>query len=202
MSSSPRVQADQVIEVGDARGPLRARISLRKSLTGAKPRGHIRGQPGTILDLQEFTNENRKPSRVGFIMRFRLRLTGGDAQHVLVRKDHLPKRRKRGCPFDRRQRKPILNDVRVSKSGLCAPSSVGFSYGAKQVAVEALVAAVMDDIFLDGLIGQTHEHPQPLFDASRGAEACERLLSASAAHEILDCASFPEPEAEPLDVDN
>ena len=124
------------------------------------------------------------------------------AQHVLVRKDHLPKRRKRGCPFDRRQRKPILNDVRVSKSGLCAPSSVGFSYGAKQVAVEALVAAVMDDIFLNGLIGQTHEHPQPLFDASRGAEACERLLSASAAHEIIDCASFPEPEAEPLDVDN
>src|SRR5262249_25687187 len=105
-------------------------------------------QPRTVLDSEELAHKDGKPPCMRFIMRLGLNLTRRDPRRVLLGSYDLTKLLQTCRPFNRSECQPVLDDLGVSNARLGAPSAVGVRHGAKKVAVETVIAALVGDIFL------------------------------------------------------
>jgi hypothetical protein len=70
----------------------------------------------------------------------------------------------------------------------------------QQVAVEAVVGAMLGQIIVDGAIRQTHDRPQLALNGLRSAQSGQRVARPCALHQIADRVLFAEAQAEALDV--
>ena len=85
--------------------------------------------------------------------------------------------------------------------GLRAPPAVGVGDRPQQVAIEAVVAAMLRDIILDRLLGQVHQPPDLRLRSPRGApSAVQRFWLAARMPADIRPRRFAEPPAEALDV--
>src|SRR5206468_12144177 len=84
--------------------------------------------------------------------------------------------------------------------GLRAPWAVGVGNGAQEVAIQAVVAAVQSDVFLDRFFRQLHHRAEARFDALGRAERGEPLPGFRTAHQIIDRRALAEAKTETLDV--
>ena len=135
-----------------------------------------------------------------FIMRFGLRLPRRDPRRPLVGQHDLAQVGQRSSPLDGRQVQPAFDDLGVTEPGLRAPPAVCVRDGAQEIAIEAIVAAMVGDVILDRFIGQSHQLPDLRFNRRTRTKRGQCLRRARAGLEIFDGTALAEPPAEALDV--
>src|ERR1700741_3990628 len=118
-------------------------------------------------------------------MRLGLCLADRHARRVLLGPYHLPKLRQLRCPLDRSERQPSLDDLGMPDSRLGTPPSVRVGNRVQELTVEALIPALVGDIFL-GRTGRQVDQPlDRLLDFSARAERVQRLMPSRADLQIL-----------------
>src|SRR3982751_1803606 len=88
----------------------------------------------------------------------------------------------------------------MAEPRLCTPFPVRTGHRLKQVAVQAVVAAMMSNIILDRLLGEFHQAANFKFDPCRRSEIRQRLRLAGARLQIFDGPGLAEPPAEALNI--
>src|SRR3569833_2196463 len=88
----------------------------------------------------------------------------------------------------------------MAEASLGSPSAVRNCDGAEEIAIEAVVAAMMRDIIFDGLVRQPHDGAKAGLDRLSRAEAGKRFGRPSAAHHIIDGRTLTETQAQNLNV--
>ena len=86
---------------------------------------------------------------MGFVMRFGLGLARLRPGCALLGQYDLAQSGERRRPLDRRQREPILDNVGMSKPRLRSPLAVCVGDRLQQVAIEAIIPAMVRDIVVD-----------------------------------------------------
>ncbi len=191
---------NQVVEVGDSGASLRLGVSGREGLSRPQSGGHVRRQASAILHRQQFADESRDTPGIDLVVRFGLLLPGRNPRGRLFGQDHLAQRRKLGRALDRRQREPILDVLGKTETGLRAPFAIGLGNRLQQVAVEPFLMAMMGKELFDRAVGQVHQALEERLDQLGRTQLGHRIGHAGTAHQIIDRALFPEPQAEALHV--
>src|SRR6476620_6973919 len=88
----------------------------------------------------------------------------------------------------------------MPNSALGAPSPVGVSHCAQEVAVKAVIPATVRDVILNGFVRQIHQPQDLRLDRLRGAESVHGNRTTRAGLEIFDGSSLAEPSTETLGV--
>ena len=139
--------------------PLGGRVRDRKGLAGAKAGGDVGGEPRRALDLEQARDALGQRLRVAIVIRDRrLIALGDDLQLALGGEDDAGElgraRRTRDGGSIASQRSIVST---ILRAGRRAPIAIGVGDRAQQVAVEAVVAAMMREIIFDRPVGQAHQ---------------------------------------------
>ena len=148
---------DQVVEVGDAGAALRPRVGGRERLPRPQARGHVGGKPAPFWTTQKLADQDGEAAGVRFVVRLGPRLARRDPQSY-------PFRSGRPCeaPASSAARSIGVSASQFAmasawpKPGLRAPPAVRVGDRFEQVAVEAVVVAMMREEVFDRLIRQVH----------------------------------------------